>query len=264
VSSLTRLWPHDAFEGVAHPAAALRMATAVRSAVQVQHAKTAPLRSLDGVLRLGRFAVAETELSSARGMQEGLLIPVADDCFAISVDPTPRGGWARIPAGLRLSLHRHRLRFRIAHEIAHSFFYARSRGETPTRVLRGSPAEESFCDEFARALLVPPAAVRQFPASARSILQLHRIFDVSMEVAARAFAAAADQATSVALWYRAAPEREFELQWSNRRPAGLAAPLVPGPALNGSPVVLHNPGISSAVWEPSRQQAIVVTMGAAR
>jgi hypothetical protein len=259
VSGLTGHWPSLALDELPPLAKAADLAAKVRELVLGRDAAAVPLRSLRRLCRAGRFEVFEAKLSASRGMQEALLVPLADDRFAISVDPTPCGGWDSVASGLRSDLRRHRMRFRIAHEIGHSFFYARAAGEVPTRLVRGSHGQEDFCDEFARALLVPPTASASSPATAHSILDVQRAFDVSLEVAARAFGAAHPGVRSVALWFRCGPEdRGLQLQWG----AGdCRLPAIPAQRPGQTHVVeLDTPPQTSAIWMPERGQAVAVAV----
>jgi len=182
----------------------------VRRALLGEGNELRPLLGLEPVCELARAVVRERRLAGRTGGLEALLIPGDDDCFAIEVDPTPRGGWQRFPHSLRADLRRHRLRFRIGHELAHTFFYWREGGE-PERHLRDSAAQEQFCDTFARALLLPGEAAAERPATAASILSLQREFDVSLEVAARATAETYPDA-ELALWHWNGPRTR--LQWA--------------------------------------------------
>jgi Zn-dependent peptidase ImmA (M78 family) len=56
-------------------------------------------------------------------------------------------------------------------------------------LIADSARQEKFCDEFARALLVPPQVGGAMPETPVSIVNLQRRFDVSLELAARALAA---------------------------------------------------------------------------
>jgi hypothetical protein len=177
---------------------------------------TDPLPDFRRICRAGGFEVSRTTLSAASRQQEALLIPMDGNRFGISVDPTPPGGWSRIRPAIRGELRSHRYRFRVAHEIAHTFFYDRSR-DRPRRLLAGSLEEELFCDEFARALLLPLGAVCSRPPTPASVFSLHRDYAVSVEVAARAMAAA-HRGTRAALWYEH-PSDGWVMQWSNTTPA---------------------------------------------
>jgi Zn-dependent peptidase ImmA (M78 family) len=120
----------------------------------------------------------------------------------------------------KAELRRHRARFRVAHEIAHSFFYARAPRQLPVRPGPASEAEEDFCDVFARELLLPSAAAERMPPSAGAIARLQSNFDVSMEVAARALASAHPTA-EVALFHWAiahgpdAARAGLKVQWAS-------------------------------------------------
>jgi hypothetical protein len=88
-------------------------------------------------------------------------------------------------------LKRHRFRFRVAHEIAHTFFFDRRGGSEPERRVLDSGAQELFCDLFASNLLVPFARITSDSSDALDlIMRAQQQYDVSLEVAARAVACA--------------------------------------------------------------------------
>lgn len=159
-----------------------------------------------------RATIQQDRLAGADGGQDALLIPLPDDRFAISVDPTPSGGWRQVPQALRAEVRRHRYRFRTGHELAHIFFYRR--GDCiPQRNLFDSVEQESFCDSFSQELLVPRrSAVRSKP-SLRALMRLQRSYDVSLELAVRALAAAHREA-ELGLWFLPAGPTDPILQWS--------------------------------------------------
>jgi hypothetical protein len=126
---------------------------------------------------------------------------------------------------LRRELKRHRLRFRIAHELGHTFFYSRA-GKEPRRGLFDSPAQEEFCDTFARELLVPRHCAKRVKRSPEALLRLQARCDVSLKLAARAVSAAQPEA-SVALWF-IDPEQEVALQWASDPAAGAILPIGAG------------------------------------
>jgi hypothetical protein len=171
------------------------------------------------LLAAGGFSVAEADLKADEGGHEALMFPGADGLLHIRVDSRPKAGWATECAELRSETRRHRLRFRVAHEVAHSFFYRRT-GDVARRQRRSSPGEERFCDLFASALLVPPAAVLRRPARAASVIALHEHYDVSVEVAARALAQARPN-YDVALGYWRGRvgccQNRVEVQWASER-----------------------------------------------
>jgi Zn-dependent peptidase ImmA (M78 family) len=126
------------------------------------------------------------------------------------------------------STRRHRTRFLISHEIGHTFFYELS-ARRPRRLLPvGSAAEEEFCTEFARALLIPPEAVAQTPPCADTVFELAQRYDVSVELAARTFAAFHQRQPQVALGYWTKRSRKVMLQWATPMP-GSAELLEGGP-----------------------------------
>ena len=190
------------------------MALRARAAVLGQGHENDPLADLTAICRAARVTVRESELGGARGGQEALLSPLDHDRFAIAVDPTPRGGWCGDGGRLQDDIRRQRVRFRIAHELGHTFFYWRDSGR-PRRHLFDSAAQERFCDVFAAALLMPPGVASQAPASAQAIVYLQERFDVSLEVVVRSFAEGHPQA-KVSLWFaRAGDEGQLQLQWSS-------------------------------------------------
>jgi hypothetical protein len=96
---------------------------------------------------------------------------------------------------------RRRLRFVLAHELGHTFFYRP--GRPPTRSLAPDRLEERFCHRFATSLLVPPIAARQATLDPRGLYGLAGRYDVSRRVAAWAIARARPSVTL--LWLRHAP-----------------------------------------------------------
>lgn len=167
----------------------------------------------------GRFDLLEVDLAVDRGGHEALMFPGVDGRLLIRVDARPKQPWATSCDGLREQTRRHRLRFRVAHEVAHSFFYDRD-AHGARRRRRSTPAEERFCDHFASVLLLPPAAVHAMPATAESVLALHQRFDVSVETAARRLAEAQPTVDiAVGFWREREPctAEHVRLQWSSAR-----------------------------------------------
>ena len=178
----TGRWPHRELLAVPGRAGAERVAAEVRRSFLRD--PLAPLPDLKSLSRAGRFKVIERTLGGAEGHGEAMLLPAPGNRFHIWVDAEPRGGWDGVPAGVRDDLRRHRFRFRVAHEMAHSFFYSRGRGE-PRRLVPDSDAQERFADTFARSLLLPPGAASLAPPTAAGALALQQTYDVSLEVALR-------------------------------------------------------------------------------
>ncbi len=96
---------------------------------------------------------------------------------------------------------RRRLRFVLAHELGHTFFYRP--GRPPKRSRAPDRLEERFCHRFATSLLVPPIAAGQATLDPRGLYGLAGRYDVSSRVAAWAIARARPSLTL--LWLRHAP-----------------------------------------------------------
>jgi len=198
----------------------MRDARSVAARLRTLAGAPTPSTSLN-VDRLARSlgcTVEDADLGVADDGIEAVLLPhPKDDRFLIRVDPTPHHGWERTPHSLRKSISRHRRRFRIAHELAHTHFYQRNADKSPHRLGQPGPEEEAFCDELARALLVPLEVAEELPATADSAFTLAVQFDVSLEVATRALAAAHAEA-EIALWFWRPgrdPATNLLRQWSS-------------------------------------------------
>lgn len=211
-SRRTVLWPPVV--PVAEPAEALadELAAVVRHWLGLSDDQ--PLGSFDELFRRGRFRLKETDqLRPDRGGVEALIIPRPGGGFRIVVDPTPRQGWQAVAEADRQRVRDCRMRFRIAHELAHSFFYRQDPDVEPVRARRQDAAEERFADRFAASLLLPPAAVRQARPQAGSVFELSARYAVSAQVAARALAAHLEQLEGVALVLR--DDDAFTTQWAS-------------------------------------------------
>lgn len=188
-----------------------------------------PLRGFLDLHALCRWAgacVQITTLGASRG-QEGLLTPLPNDRFGISIDPAPAADWApSVPMPVRSDLLRHRARFRIAHELGHILFYRRRSAAAPKRLLFDSPAQEAFCDHFGRHLLAPPGQAALVPATPEGLVELQRACDVSLEVAARAVADAQPD-LSISIW-REDPQQKLRLQWASSGQGRQSDPATPG------------------------------------
>jgi hypothetical protein len=205
-----------------------------------------------------RVEFVRADLRTVRGGCEALLVPLPSGSFRIVVDPTPRNGWVETPVNQRAALARHRTRFRIAHELAHTFFYRR-KGGRPTRTIpAGSAAEEEFADEFARRLLAPADADA---VQAGDILRAHAEWDVSLELAVRAFAGVTGARREIVLW-RWPTSGPVVTQWSNgaRTQGVLGLPARAGPAELREALLAASralPGFSAVVAD-TRRQALAV------
>jgi hypothetical protein len=174
----TNRWPSRALAAVPGEHIALRLADEIR---QLAADEQSPC-DLDQLCAIGGFRYRSAVLDAGIGGHEALLVPRVEGGFEILVDPSPKID-SKQP---QQRVWRRRVRFRIAHEIGHSFFYDR-KCRPARRLLANSEAEETFCDAFANALLVPPTVVARLPATPKSIVDLADNFDVSVEAAGRAF-----------------------------------------------------------------------------
>ncbi|MFN2468673.1 MAG: ImmA/IrrE family metallo-endopeptidase [Gaiellaceae bacterium] len=113
---------------------------------------------------------------------------------------------------LRADLDRHRYRFRVAHELAHTLFYARPGGR-PRRRFAVTGQEEAFCDRVARALLLPDQAVLHRAPTPTALLCVQREYDVSLEMCVRAFAEVHDDVFLGLLVARGSSAPSIRPQW---------------------------------------------------
>lgn len=193
------MWPKHKLVAVPGKETAVEIAEEVRKAVFGAASATQVACDLHEVCRHGGFLPRRVDRAFSDTSHDALLIPRADGQFSIVVDPIPKA-----ETSLSVDIIRHRNRFRIAHEIGHSFFYDRS-FSPPRRLTRPSAEEEEFCDEFASALLVPRHVAKVQTADPRSIFELQKLHDVSVEVAARSVARVSPDITIVGLLWKSHP-----------------------------------------------------------
>lgn len=215
-------------------------------------ALASPLSQVDDLARIARQAV---------GAEEGAL-PLRDACDAAKVSvevrpltlgqkrhramlvPTDKGFRATVDRVLweqakQADWGRHRLRFVLAHELGHTFFYRT--GNPPKRERPADREEEQFCHHFANSLLVPPAAARRAPLEPEGLFALAGRFDVSLQVAAWAITRARPSVTL--LWLRRAPhptnggQETMRVEWG----ASLERFIAVGESLK-SPLAQLSPG----------------------
>lgn len=191
------------------PALAPELARAIRRACGLQ--QTSRL-DLGRVCRHLDAEISVQGLDVPAGGAQGFLIPRPTGGFRIEVDPEPRHGWRGVAPGMRKTLERHRKRFLVAHELAHTLFYEDG-PEGPRRRVFDSEPQERFCDELARALLVPAAAAAALPFTPRGIVAAQRRFDVSMQVAMRGVVAARPR--DGAAWLLLRRRGETLVQWGS-------------------------------------------------
>ena len=96
--------------------------------------------ALDKIYEYGKFSVNYANFSDEL-LAEALIFPMAseNDRFGILVDTCDKS--------------EEEMRYNSLHEVGHSFFYRRYKGDPPQRMLKLSDEEEIFCDEFASQLL---------------------------------------------------------------------------------------------------------------
>ena len=202
-------WPHLGWGQLPDREALRALVEKVRSAVMGD--RDGEALDVQRLCEIGGFDVKETLLHGGEGRLQALLFPKAENRFSVYVDPEPPGGWTAVEPEVQAELREHRMRFRICHEVAHSFFFDRE-GELPTAIVGTSDAQEEICDRFASELLVPRKAARELEPTALSIVELHNRFCVSLEAAARAFA---DAHGSLAVALFLGDPEVGRLQWSN-------------------------------------------------
>ena len=205
-------WPDTEFASVPDRTAAERLALTVRAQCLGDGASEDGWCDLRALCSAARASVRQRRLTKQGDGTDALLIPRANGSFTILVDPVPEAStkpfWTTV---------RHRNRFRVAHELGHTFFYRRRPLEQPSRRLPPSQDEESFCDSFAAALLVPPARLISYEATPDSVFSISDEYEVSVEVAGRALAAANPGVSVMGLLWSPNPRTgEFGLRiaWS--------------------------------------------------
>ena len=122
-----------------------------------------------------RVRVASRALTVGRNRHTAMLVPT-EAGFTALVDCEL---WDRAASAEAARKH---LRFVLAHELAHTFFYRP--GTPPSRTSAPDDAEERFCNGFATFLLVPSDAASRAPLDPGGLHALAGRFDVSRRVAA--------------------------------------------------------------------------------
>ncbi len=178
-------WPAVTLEevdiGVARP-----LASQVRGAVDGGFGSRPYAVSLKRVCEAGLFRVVRTTRS---GERDAYLVPRSTAGFDVVV----RDGAERTR-----SLARRRLRFALAHEVGHSFFFNR-RMVPHDRTCEWTDSEELFCNRFASELLVPSAEVADLSWTPGSLRLIRDRYDVSLQAAAMSAVAHHPGAVAVAL-----------------------------------------------------------------
>lgn len=205
-------WPNVLLVQVPPVEQAAELARQVRRDVLGTGAEEQPLTDLKPLLRAGGFSLSRTHLFGRDGGLQALLAPRSGNWFSIEVDPEPQGGWRSVPGHLRRQVAMQRLRFRVCHEIAHSFFYDRT-VSLPRRVVTDSPEQERFCDRFASALLLPEEMVAHQRVTPASILRIQARYGVSLRMTAQSFADAHPHAFLALLVANGEQAPYLRLQW---------------------------------------------------
>jgi hypothetical protein len=200
-------WPTTLLRSVPDHSVAVELALTIRRAtLPPSDAEAAPV-DLRAVCAMGRFDARVQPLGADRGGAEAYLVPERVGRFRVLVDPIPRNTASDFaePPHISPLTYRARARFRVSHEIGHSFFYD-TRRPLPERRSPWTEQEETFCDVFASALLVPPQQVAEQAPAAHSIIALARRFATSLQVVAfTAVRVWAGGATVIALMRRTNP-----------------------------------------------------------
>lgn len=193
---------------------AAELARQIRRDVLGASAEEQPLTDLKPLLRAGRFSLRRTRLFGREGELQALLAPRPSNRFSIEVDSEPAGGWRSVPSPLRREVDLQRMRFRVCHEIAHSFFYDRHH-DLPRRAVMDSLEQERYCDRFASALLLPEHIVARQPVTPAAILRLHKLYGVSLRVTVQSFADLHPRAFVALLVANGDASPYLRLQWQS-------------------------------------------------
>lgn len=142
---------------------------------------------LDAICRALSIRVKRIPFSSAHAGTDTLLVPT-------------RGGYV-VAFATDAKLSECEKRVRLAHEIGHTLFYERSGPATvPRRDRPITEDEESFCDAFARHLLLPRASLSSSREGRRGIAALAERHGIPLADAAIQTALHRDVPVAVAMW----------------------------------------------------------------
>lgn len=120
--------------------------TASSLARQIQASAPTLRRAPEKLIASLGWSLRSERMDASIGGVRALLIPLRRGGFTLVVDPDPS------PDELKRGVPPNVIRaWRIAHELAHTFFY--SLGSPPRRRIPLSDAEEHFCDAVASALV---------------------------------------------------------------------------------------------------------------
>lgn len=159
--------------------------------------------------RAANIEVASSRLQVGERRHRAMLVPVRGGFRAV-IDPD------LMRAAKRDARSRRILRFALAHEIGHTFFY--ESGKPPTRERPADAAEEHFCHRFASSLLMPVDGDVKACSSPWELRKLAAHFDVPLKVAAWSVANASDAVSVLRLSRRPHPSRggsdAMRVDWS--------------------------------------------------
>lgn len=159
---------------------AFALAAALRAATHTREGQPA---DIVGLVEAFGWRHRYQHLTASADGTCALLVPSARSGFLLVVDPDLAMSEAWQVAGLGAADRRatvsSMIDFRLAHELAHTFFY--DRAFPPRRLLPQASREEAFCDMVARALLVPRAAEWSH-LSAAALVEVARSSKTALEV----------------------------------------------------------------------------------
>ncbi|MBQ0798517.1 MAG: ImmA/IrrE family metallo-endopeptidase [Porticoccaceae bacterium] len=226
-------WPDIFLREVPADSDAKELALSVRSSVFDNEKGLFSKCDLRKICESGKFEVTTADFNSTEIKTEALLVPMEGDKFRIVLPVSHSASASLFGKGVT----RHRNRFRIAHEIAHSFFYKRNKN-CPVKLTQDSKAEEDFCDLFASYLLMPFDVVSKLPRRPESVDRIGADYDVSLEAAGRSLAKANKDILVLGLSWKENPRDKnigLRVQWS----AGDLADFIPNNTRLHSPSALE-------------------------
>ena len=221
-------WPDLRLDRVPDSAETEQLALAVRAGAGLGESERVDFHP---ILERGGFVLRHVSfaglgplggLHSRRGDEAALICERDHFKILVNADATHGGPESRLSATAR-QVGRRRFRFRVAHELGHSFFYDRS--VTPiSRTVPASRGEEDFCDYFGGSLLVSPSLVEATEPTPAGLLRLADECDASLQVTARRLAKRSDVDAIVGLTLRVNPRTGSEMEWRTNWSAGAFVP----------------------------------------
>lgn len=138
-----------------------------------------------GLATIRGCRVSFKDLRADEGGSQALLVPLIIGGFSILVDnkPTTEQEWERLALPEQEPLEKALVKYRVAHEIGHTLFF--KPGAPPQRIvpnnrLMPNKAEETFCNEFAAALLVSPErAIEVYSQGPEKVIEATREYSIN-------------------------------------------------------------------------------------